>query len=78
MFTIEKVPQEVVAQLLDSDRRGVKKYPFAEMQVGDSFTVDQGQPTGRAKSAARAYAARTGTRFSVVREGLKFRVIRIA
>lgn len=78
MYKIEQVAPEKLTALQSNDRKGVKKYPFAEMRVGDSFLVEQGLPAGRVKSAARAYAARTDTRFAVTREGVTFRVVRIA
>ena len=55
-------------------RRGpVSKYPFAEMEVGDSFVTDIMSIRGTAKQAA----ARYGKKFTVRRVAEGFRVWRI-
>lgn len=78
MFKIEKVPDAVLSMLQRADRKGVKKYPFADMAVGDSFTVRKGVEANRAKSACRAFAARNNVRFSVIGdEANSVRVVRI-
>ncbi len=42
------------------------KYPFASMEVGDSFLVTD-DPTNRVRSAAQAYKAYRGRRQEVIR-----------
>jgi hypothetical protein len=55
----------------DLERGGAKqsKYPFAEMQVGDSFAFDAPPPLGeRMRGRASAYGRANGKKF-VVRIG---------
>lgn len=78
MFKIEKVDPEVLALLQSGKRRGVKQYPFAEMEVGDSFAVEQGKAAGRAKNAARTFSSRKGVKFATFRDGAGWRIVRIA
>lgn len=64
-FVIEKnVPMPV--------SRG--KYPFRDMQVGDSFVADE-----KARGAAVAFASRVdGVKFAIRKEGEKVRIWRTA
>ena len=78
MYELTSVPDQVLRALQGADRHGVKKYPFAEMQVGQAFAVDSGKAADQVKSAARAYASRNGARFSFVPDHGKLHVIRIA
>jgi hypothetical protein len=58
-----------------------RKYPFADMQAGDSFWVPQGDNAARTShnlvSAASSHGRRKNKRFSVRRDGDGFRVWRI-
>lgn len=55
--------------------KGYSKYPFAEMQVGDSFLFSG--PAGRIRSAVSQHSRRHGGKFSVRIEGRGFRVWRV-
>ena len=55
---------------------GTSKYPFGEMQVGDSFFF--GGPATRIRSACSISARRHNRRYSVRVEGSGFRVWRTA
>ena len=70
-FKIEKnVP-------LPEDRPAATKYPFGQMEVGDSFAVDPSQAT-RVRNAACYHARNHGAKFSILKNGEKFRCWRIA
>lgn len=80
MFKIEKnVP---VAKV--STKAGIfRKYPFNEMEVGDSFSTgpEDFGPNGRnsrAGFAAAQHGRRFGMKFATRREGEGFRIWRIA
>lgn len=49
------------------------KYPFADMEVGDSFLADM-----KARTASRMYGVYHNKKFASRREGDKIRIFRIA
>lgn len=52
--------------------RGCSKYPFSQMQVGDSFVADK-----KARCAATNFGKRHGLKFSSRAEGDSIRIWRI-
>lgn len=69
-FIIEKgIPLQPI-------QKGVVKYPFHKMDVGDSFSVPK--PDGRKlRSASSAYAKRIGKKFTVRTQGGVVRLWRV-
>lgn len=51
--------------------------PFADMQVGDSFSLETDQYT-RVTGGASYYSARHNKKFSIRRDGSKYRCWRVA
>jgi uncharacterized protein (DUF2249 family) len=51
------------------------KYPFAKMEVGDSFRVEERRES--VASAARSYGCRIGKKFSVRKEEGGMRIWRV-
>lgn len=71
MFKIEKnVPMPEYLRMRRS------RYPFNEMEIGDSFFA--GESRGKVASAAHTYGKKHGLRFSMRSEGDGFRVWRVA
>lgn len=55
------------------------KYPFAEMNVGDSFVVDTATERQNTYSAAIYYGRKhNGFKISSAKEGNKYRIWRVA
>lgn len=54
-----------------------RKYPFGDMQIGDSFAVN-GDIRTRLVSAASRYGARNNKKFSIRKDGDAFRCWRIS
>ena len=52
-----------------------KKYPFKDMEVGDSIFVEK-EMISRVYSAARTYGSRKGLYFSARKEGNGYRIWR--
>lgn len=66
MFKIEKnVPLRV--------RMEAPRYPFKDMEVGDSFVAD----SQSVRSAAYQFGLRVGRKFTVRQEGDKWRIWRV-
>ena len=59
-------------------KHGSAKYPFREMEVGDSFFIERKEDVHRAKAAARMMANRTRLVFTMRREDNGVRIWRTA
>jgi hypothetical protein len=59
------------------NRKGATKYPWAQMEVGDSFFAP-GKTTTTLHQAARNFAIKTGWRFTCRKEEGGARIWRIA
>lgn len=57
-------------------RLGYNKYPFGEMEIGDSFFSNADRTL--VSSAASWYGKRNGRKYSTRKDGTGFRVWRIA
>lgn len=53
------------------------KYPFGEMEVGDSFLADQSQNWSSIRQAANMWGKRHGVRFTTARVDGGIRVWRV-
>lgn len=62
---------------ISSRGRGVSKYPFAQMDVGDSFSAPH-TAAMKIRSAAFSFGKRSGFRFSTRKDGDQVRIWRIA
>lgn len=62
---------------ISSRVRGVIKYPFAQMDVGDSFSAPH-TAAANIRAAAFSFGKRSGFRFSTRKDGDQVRVWRIA
>lgn len=64
-FKVEKGVEIPPARTTGTRRRAYARYPFGEMEVGDSFFVDDDDPSTRTRvmSAASERLKRCGTRF---------------
>lgn len=45
-------------------RQGGRKYPFADMEIGDSVFFEGSASYGKEHNAARVYGRRTGKKFT--------------
>jgi hypothetical protein len=60
-------------------RKSGAVYPFAKMEVNDSFKFDGNEKDARTiRSAASMHAARTGTKFSIKKDNGGYRCWRIS
>lgn len=59
-------------------RKSDAVYPFGKMEVNDSFRFDGDEKDVKTvRSAASMHAARTGSKFSVKKDGESYRVWRV-
>lgn len=57
---------------------GVRKYPFYDMEIGDSFGLTCKEDARRAVACAASNNKRTGFKFSIQKHGTGWRCWRIA
>ncbi len=69
MFKIDK------GVLMLATSRGAAKYPFREMDIGDSFWAEK---TSSVRGAAVSFGLRHGKKFSSRKEGDGYRIWRVA
>ena len=80
MFEIQKLPPEQLLALEGRKKTTDPRYPFAQMEVGDTFIVRNGEaaPSTVRNAIAEYHRRNKGIRFTTKTEADGLRVVRTA